>query len=632
MTTEVKININDVLPLDVKLTTNIPNSPSIDLSKLGIPINIVGIKVPVQQLFFTDKYELVLENFSSFELKDVYDFFFSRDEFKEKISKVAVSSTKRPEEIASHNIRTMLMLLFNTSPIKNNVQDSFSFIGGSHESTNFIPKNVFQNLTNIFKTKDGNQYKIGDKIYMLTRLVWLNDFINNPVTKRLYYEYRKFRKWAQEVNPDKVLVTEWLGVFKSRRIWEDIKMSLNTKEESEFIEKYPPFKEFFYKILKNAIPSITNPTIKTILSSKSTTNVIDFFEALHEFNEDANIENINKKITGIMSIMQPTKVKPTDPNYNPALDPTTFPPTIETIIVMENGKRTIYLISDFIEMSSDTNKNNEAIKMVSCATTKNKIKKILSHLSNKNKSNVNITNENGIFSLEKGEFIKSEKKIPDLDEELGTYEVKITRPERKREDQLDDKLGELDKLKPENINVEKDTPPNDKIFIYKYNGNSIDDKNKILSKLVEKEWNYDEQKEGIIVNFIKKLDEMLKRYNEDNKTLDKSLVELQEKLVKNKSNVELVAYYNPKVQEIEDKKQNNKNIIKIIKTIKDFEKNKLKVSGGSSRGCGCGSGFTVDITNFMSNISKRWKGKTKTKTIKTRRYKNKIKTRRQQRR
>jgi hypothetical protein len=141
-------------------------------------------------------------------------------------------------------------------------------------------------------------------------MVWLNDFFNNPKTKRLIYEYKKFKRWAE--NPSTMTKkegsnkSEGIEFFKGQRIWENLEIKDQdetnpiTKQKIEikkFLEKYPPFKTFFYEILKTYIPIVNNREIKLILSSTETTPIIVFFESL--INDFSSMEDTETKISGL---------------------------------------------------------------------------------------------------------------------------------------------------------------------------------------------------------------------------------------------------------------------------------------------------------------------------------------------
>lgn len=415
----IKIDSIDIKPLTVKLNTNIPGNKSIDLQTLGFPIIISPIKGDLP--YYTDKYELVLEKLSSFKLEEIYEFFFSKSVFQKRISEVSIfNSIKTKEEIASDNIRIMLSLLFYTSPVSRNINDSYSILGGSHSTMNI--SNSFKFLSgaikDIFKSESANQYIVNGKKYTLTRVVWLNDFVNNPTTKRLYYEFRKFRRWAVKTGSEE----DWKTPFVNKRIWDNLDSKdtdesnpivIQKREVKKFFAKYPPFEDFFYKILKTNLPFITNDAIKTILSSKNTTHIIEFFVAIHQFVEDGNIDKVNSELDRIYSLLQ-TNGK----NVNK---------TIETTVVLVDGKQTIFILADFIEGTTEDKDNKLAINDAKCSQKRARLLKGIGNLSSdKPKNNTEITNEEGIFSLDEKRVIKPEEETP-LDDEVGDYEVKIVK-------------------------------------------------------------------------------------------------------------------------------------------------------------------------------------------------------------
>jgi hypothetical protein len=95
------------------------------------------------------------------------------------------------ERITRKNIKTMLEILFPTKfPVINDVQTSYEYIQ-NQKSTRPLWFNPFH--THYF-----SYLTIGGKIYTVKKTVWLNDILNHPVYQKIFIEYRKLKKWADD--------------------------------------------------------------------------------------------------------------------------------------------------------------------------------------------------------------------------------------------------------------------------------------------------------------------------------------------------------------------------------------------------------------------------------------------------
>ena len=95
------------------------------------------------------------------------------------------------ERITRKNIKTMLEILFPTKfPVINDVQTSYEYIQNQKSTRPF--------WFNPFQTHYFSYLTIGGKIYTIKKTVWLNDILNHPVYQKIFIEYRKLKKWADE--------------------------------------------------------------------------------------------------------------------------------------------------------------------------------------------------------------------------------------------------------------------------------------------------------------------------------------------------------------------------------------------------------------------------------------------------
>ena len=95
------------------------------------------------------------------------------------------------ERITRKNIKTMLEILFPTKfPVINDIQTSYEYIQNQKSTRPF--------WFNPFHTHYFSYLTIGGKIYTVKKTVWLNDILNHPVYQKIFIEYRKLKKWADD--------------------------------------------------------------------------------------------------------------------------------------------------------------------------------------------------------------------------------------------------------------------------------------------------------------------------------------------------------------------------------------------------------------------------------------------------
>jgi hypothetical protein len=95
------------------------------------------------------------------------------------------------ERITRKNIKTMLEILFPTKfPVINDVQTSYEYIQNQKSTRPF--------WFNPFQTHYFSYLTVGGKVYTIKKTVWLNDILNHPVYQKIFIEYRKLKKWADE--------------------------------------------------------------------------------------------------------------------------------------------------------------------------------------------------------------------------------------------------------------------------------------------------------------------------------------------------------------------------------------------------------------------------------------------------
>ena len=165
--------------------------------------NIVYPKAVLNRLGFNDRIE----------------FFFNKDKFKKIIMQnrtnyfpeklnMDVSDFDEEDVIIAYNIQSMIELLFPiTEPIINNHINSLSKYIQDKTDYNFTFKGSTQYLKKISPLLDifpglysyYSYLKIDGKVYTITKVTWLNDFINHPLYRGLIDEYNIFNIWREGI-------------------------------------------------------------------------------------------------------------------------------------------------------------------------------------------------------------------------------------------------------------------------------------------------------------------------------------------------------------------------------------------------------------------------------------------------
>ena len=132
--------------------------------------------------------------------------FFNKNEF-ERVFQDPDDHTPLPmgdnnvlkNEYISHNIHTMIELLFSTYPVPINHEESYSnYILNNNMSKISFKDAIPAFLQPVFQSiSTENAYlKINSNIYTVNKTIWLNDVLNHPVYRTdLIDEYKRFITW-----------------------------------------------------------------------------------------------------------------------------------------------------------------------------------------------------------------------------------------------------------------------------------------------------------------------------------------------------------------------------------------------------------------------------------------------------
>ena len=202
----IKIVINTNIPgsKDIILTKSLIHLPKVEVIKggeentttetTGEKQSSTGEYPYITKYVKLTKNNFVNKNGAKMEYNEIVDFFFSSEKYTKKVNSIVgispqskITKTEEEENLKS-NLMLMLSMLFPTSfPLKSNVLSSFDdFIKGS-DTTNIdlVNKSRYSYLSH------------NGKIYTVTKVVWLNDILNNPNYINFIKEYNNYKIWCE---------------------------------------------------------------------------------------------------------------------------------------------------------------------------------------------------------------------------------------------------------------------------------------------------------------------------------------------------------------------------------------------------------------------------------------------------
>lgn len=163
--------------------------------------------------YFTYQVKYNKDVLSRMKYADQVNTFFSKREFErvfrdhEKHTPFAPKKNDDAEydrmkrEYISHNVHTMIELLFFTYPVPNNNEDSYSNYILKNNLSKFSYKDAVPSFLQPYfqSVSSENSYiKIRDRIFTVSKTVWLNDVLNHPVYRSdLIDGYKKFTSWRK---------------------------------------------------------------------------------------------------------------------------------------------------------------------------------------------------------------------------------------------------------------------------------------------------------------------------------------------------------------------------------------------------------------------------------------------------
>lgn len=146
-------------------------------------------------------------------------FFFDKEYFEKKllgffknepeptaVADMAPEEKKRIfDEIATYNVQVMIELLFPTTwpAVRNFTSSHTEYILGKKEQGISFKDTLYQKANFGFATKGSeltsglfSYLKVDDKIYTVSRVVWLNDLLNHPVYRKFIDNFINYNLWS----------------------------------------------------------------------------------------------------------------------------------------------------------------------------------------------------------------------------------------------------------------------------------------------------------------------------------------------------------------------------------------------------------------------------------------------------
>lgn len=303
----VDLNFDNEEPF--KLTSNILYHPDLlsgvknNLSEL--PYLTTRVKYPLNQLY----------NLARTGYKKIVRFFFDKKYFEVKLTQFLknenITYSEPKSEILKYNVECMLELLFPTYfPISRNITSSFNEF-------------ILQKTSNDFSLKGANPFldsykfsylKKNNKIYTITKTIWLNDLLNHPIYRFFIDEFINYTNWAEN---EKIVIQDNIKKRTEKlitRLKEDskkpdnlyIKNDLinfkdNLKDKSEDTPTNKAYiidtnKEQFYDDLKEIISLLEN-LFNYIDKDYSEIVIDDLYSKIKDINEVFKRLTSNTRVT-----------------------------------------------------------------------------------------------------------------------------------------------------------------------------------------------------------------------------------------------------------------------------------------------------------------------------------------------
>ena len=203
------------------MTLNIPGNSKapVVLTSSMLKYEAIGASLTMlsEYPFFTPDVRYPKELLKRYSYAEVIEFFFNRTKFETvlmnstqdntcvspNIDQSEFDDTYENMEIENCNVEIMIEMLFPTVfPSVNNNISSFAQYIMAHKQDIITFKGSIPSVLSGFVANLAPSYSylnIGGKTYTVTKTIWLNDFVNNPVYKSFIDSYIIFELWRKTV-------------------------------------------------------------------------------------------------------------------------------------------------------------------------------------------------------------------------------------------------------------------------------------------------------------------------------------------------------------------------------------------------------------------------------------------------
>lgn len=314
--TKLKSEKSDIFELEeidtihIMIQSNLPETPMFPFTKYMLYSPLLEgkqakIKIDMSKLseypFFTNEIKYPKSELIQMSYEEIVLFFFDKEEFKSVIQRFLSNKTKTygiNNENNEFNIMTMIELLFPTvNPYKNNFNTSLN---------EYIYQSKYNNNT-LFPNNNYTYLRYNETIYTISKITWLNDFLNHPLYKTLITEYIKFKKWAivQNANID-------MKIKENQKKIQSKIIAINYDTELSNLKSY--IDRLINQIYENRIASEY-----IFIQKENADNFINIFQILNIYKKyigkKTNDENRNQNIANFNE-----EIKPYLMRYKPKLN------------------------------------------------------------------------------------------------------------------------------------------------------------------------------------------------------------------------------------------------------------------------------------------------------------------------
>lgn len=293
---------------EIKDRTGFNSSPYISFNSIYNYASLSELTLQQKMEFFfnTNKHPLLL---------NIYPGLFTKNVLNNNVQSREIYIA-HSNHIVKNNIECMLQLLFIVSPLNSiSVTGSLELVTGKIEIPN-LPT-----IYGFFNSTKNVQLAINNEKYSFERLIWMNDFLNNPIYDDLFKrtkdgrgeKYIKFKNWRN----DAIARTKNYPTNKNDGKPDDtvVKTSLTDLYESIMAKKSTIVKDDIENVFKCLLLYyILNPTAKSSLKDDGS----EFFKNLDKKNTDNDnlYEEIKNLIQERINMENNTKDAPNDSVFN----------------------------------------------------------------------------------------------------------------------------------------------------------------------------------------------------------------------------------------------------------------------------------------------------------------------------